>query len=70
MEPIELHSSETKQNSSETKQNESSKYFIDYLLREQKKRDHEIAKLKNDIQTLKKELETYINFLNDNMGYR
>ena len=68
MEPNRRNSSET--NSSETKQDESSKYLIDYLLREQKKRDHEIAKLKKDIQTLKKELQIYTNFLNENMGYR
>lgn len=70
MEPNRRNSSETKRNSSETKQDESSKYLIDYLLREQKKRDHEIAKLKKDIQTLKKELQIYTNFLNENMGYR
>mgnify|MGYP007024787876 FL=1 len=70
MEPNRRNSLETKRNYSETKQDESSKYLIDYLLREQKKRDHEIAKLKKDIQTLKKELQIYTNFLNENMGYR
>tara|TARA_Y100000389_G_scaffold143671_1_gene141984 strand:- start:58 stop:282 length:225 start_codon:yes stop_codon:yes gene_type:complete len=62
---------ELKRTSSEFKRdNVPAKYFIDYLLSEQKKRDVEISKLKKTIDALKKELETYTQFMNDNMGYR
>ena len=65
------NSGETKRKSGETIQCEmSSKLLIEYLVQEQKKRDREITRLKKHIQSLKKELETYTQFLNENMGYR
>ena len=63
------NSGENKRNSGEKKQDElSSKYFIEYLMSEQRQRDHEIAKLKKLVQSLKKRLETYTHFFKREHG--
>ena len=67
---MESSKSRKKASSDSKKDDVSAKFIIDYLIKEQKKRDLEISKLKKHIESLKKELETYTHFLNENMGYR
>lgn len=44
--------------------------LIEYFVKEQNKRDYEIKKLKKEIAVLRKEVTTYLQYMDDNMGYR
>lgn len=44
--------------------------LIEYFNKEQSKRDHELKKLKKEITMLKKEVSSYLQYMDDNMGYR
>lgn len=44
--------------------------MIRHFIKEQLKKDHEILRLKKQINMLKREVETYVQYMDENVGYR